>query len=65
MKSSPHTHGGEPVSRIMMAVMVALTPATLYGLYAFGWPAINLFIITLITALAGEALCLRIAGTEK
>jgi electron transport complex protein RnfD len=62
MKSSPHAHGGEPVSRIMMAVMVALTPATLYGLYAFGWPAINLFLITLATALAGEALCLRIAG---
>ena len=46
----------------MVAVMIALTPATLYGFYAFGWPAINLFVITLTTALAGEALCLRIAG---
>jgi H+/Na+-translocating ferredoxin:NAD+ oxidoreductase subunit D len=62
MKSGPHTHGGEQVSSIMVAVMVALTPATLYGLYAFGWPAINLFIITLATALVGEALCLQIAG---
>ncbi len=46
----------------MVAVMIALTPATLYGFYAFGWPAINLFVITLTTALASEALCLRIAG---
>ena len=45
-----------------MAVMAALTPATLYGLYTFGWPAINLFMITVVTAIIGEALCLRIAG---
>lgn len=42
--------------------MVALTPATVYGLYAFGWPAINLFIITVVTAVLSEALCLHIAG---
>ncbi len=62
MYSSPHTHSGDQTSRIMVTVMVALTPATLYGLYGFGWPAINLFIITLSTAIASEALCLRIAG---
>ncbi len=45
-----------------MAVMVALTPATLYGLYAFGWPAINLFIVTVATAILSEALCLWITG---
>jgi electron transport complex protein RnfD len=42
--------------------MIALTPATLFGLYSFGWPAINLFFITVGTALVSEALCLRIAG---
>lgn len=46
----------------MAAVMIAITPATLFGLYSFGWPAINLFVITLGTALGSEALCLRIAG---
>ncbi len=60
--SSPHTHAGDDVSKIMATVMVALTPATLYGLYAFGWPAINIFLIVIATAIASEALCLRIAG---
>ncbi len=62
MYSSPHAHSGEQTSRIMASVMVALTPATLYGLYAFGWPAINLFLVTVATAILSEALCLRIAG---
>lgn len=62
MYSSPHTHSGDQTSKIMAAVMVALTPATLYGLYNFGWPSINLFVITISTAVLSEALCLRIAG---
>jgi electron transport complex protein RnfD len=45
----------------MVAVMLALAPATLFDLWLFGWPAINLFVITLVTALAAEAVCLGLA----
>jgi electron transport complex protein RnfD len=46
----------------MGLVMLALLPASLYSLYLFGWPAIFLFITTLIACLLFEASSLRIAG---
>ncbi|MEH6825889.1 MAG: RnfABCDGE type electron transport complex subunit D [Motiliproteus sp.] len=60
--SGPHTLASATVSRTMLWVMLALTPATLWGLYLFGWPAINLFLITVVAALLFEAGCLRLAG---
>ncbi len=60
--SGPHTLASTTVSRTMLWVMLALTPATLWGLYLFGWPAINLFLITAVAALLFEAGCLRLAG---
>ncbi len=44
-----------------MLVMAALTPATAYGFYLFGWPSIFLFIITLGSAFLIEVACLAIA----
>lgn len=60
--SGPFAHAGNATARTMGWVMVALLPATLYGLYQFGWPAIFLFLLTLISALLAEALSLRLAG---
>lgn len=60
--SSPHAHNHSSVQRTMLLVCAALLPATLYGLYLFGWPAINLFLLCLITALVSEILCLKLAG---
>lgn len=59
--SGPHTHTHLTVPRIMATVMLALIPATLYSLYLFGWPAINLFVITLGSAVLFEAACLAMA----
>lgn len=57
--SSPHTHGGLSVSKVMWTVMLALTPATLFGFYVFGFPAIFLFLITCGSAVGFEALALK------
>jgi len=46
----------------MMLVMLALLPATLFGLYIYGWPALNLFVVTIVACLIAEAACLAIAG---
>jgi electron transport complex protein RnfD len=46
----------------MLWVIAALVPATGYGLWLFGWPAILLFVITLATALATEAVMLALLG---
>lgn len=59
--SGPHTGVKSHVSGIMIQVMFAITPATIFGLYIFGWPAVNLFIITLVSAVFFEYSCLRLA----
>lgn len=58
----PFTRARNSIPRTMALVMLALTPATLFGLWQFGWPAIWLFVVTLATALVLEAVTLRIAG---
>lgn len=60
--SAPHTHATDCVPRIMFSVVLALLPATLYGFYLFGWPALNLFAVTVFTCLLSEALSLWLAG---
>ncbi len=59
--SGPHAHSRFNVSRTMTAVMVCLSPATFFGLFQFGWPAIFLFLLTIVSAFAFEVLCLAIA----
>jgi electron transport complex protein RnfD len=46
----------------MLLVWIALLPASLMGIYTFGWPTLNLLIITSITALTAESLSLKLAG---
>lgn len=58
----PHAHAGASVTRTMVIVMIALTPATLFGLYQFGWPAIFLFTVTVGSAILAEAAALHVAG---
>lgn len=59
--SSPHAHGARSVGRVMLLVMLALTPATLAGFWHFGWPAITLWCVTILSALISEAFCARLA----
>lgn len=58
--AAPHAHAGGSVRRVMAKVMLALLPATLYGFWLYGWPAIHLFIFTIMFALCGEAFALRL-----
>ncbi|WP_295622380.1 RnfABCDGE type electron transport complex subunit D [uncultured Lamprocystis sp.] len=59
--AGPYAHERTSVSRIMVLVVLALVPATLFSLWQFGWPAIFLFLITVGTCLIAEAACLRAA----
>lgn len=60
--SAPYTHAGTSIGRTMGLVMLALLPATLFGFYLFGWPAIFLFASTLLASVLAEAFALRLAG---
>ncbi|MBI1207293.1 MAG: RnfABCDGE type electron transport complex subunit D [Azospirillum sp.] len=58
----PFAHAPTSVRWIMIQVLGALAPAVLFDLWLFGFPAINLFLVTIASALISEALCLTIAG---
>jgi electron transport complex protein RnfD len=60
--SSPHIHAPASVPWVMRQVILATIPAALFGVYLFGWPAFNLLIISLVTAIGVEAACLYIAN---
>lgn len=60
--AGPHTHTSRSVTMTMVLVILALSPATLFGLYIFGWPAINLLVLTLFSAWLAEIGALWLAG---
>lgn len=60
--AGPFAHAPTSVGLTMRFVMLALIPGTLVGLWQFGWPAINLFVVTIATAVLAEAAALRLAG---
>ncbi len=59
--AGPFAHAGRTTPMVMSWVMVALAPATAFGLGLFGWPAIHLFAITVASAVGFEAACLILA----
>ena len=61
-RAGPFTHTTNSLTRTMTWVMIALTPATAYGLWLFGWPALFLFVITLVSSLLVEGAMLWLLG---
>ncbi|MCK2087884.1 RnfABCDGE type electron transport complex subunit D [Thauera aromatica] len=57
---APHVHSRGNIPQTMRAVIFALLPATAFGLYLFGWPAMNLLVLSIASCLAAEAACLAI-----
>ena len=57
---SPHAHAPVTLGKVMGTVMLALIPATSYGFWLYGWPAVNLWVLALLSALIGEAFVLRL-----
>lgn len=57
--AAPYANTPNSTTRIMVTVMLALTPATLYGFWLNGWPGIYLWITTIAFSVLGELLFLR------
>ncbi len=51
---SPHTHGGESVRRIMTWVLIALMPAWVVSVIVFGWAALKVSALAVISAVFFE-----------
>ena len=62
IQAGPYTRTEQTVGKTMRAVMIALLPATLWGCWLFGWPAVWLCLITIAASMAAESLCLRLRG---
>ena len=62
VSSSPHVHTTRDVSRIMGWVIVALLPACLSGVIYFGWRALWVVAVCILSCLGFEALFCRMAG---
>ena len=59
MLSSPHAHGGDSIRMTMLTVIIALIPATLFSVYLFGWLALFLILLCIVSCLISEAVCLK------
>jgi electron transport complex protein RnfD len=60
-KSGPFTHGPSSITRTMTLVLAALLPATLFDVWLFGWPALMMFVVTVGSCVAIEAIILAIS----
>lgn len=60
--SGPHVIAVRRVDDIMRKVIIALLPATAWGVFMFGWPALYLCVVTVFAALVFEAFCLKLKG---
>lgn len=54
LSSSPHFFSQATTKKIMLAVILALLPTTIYGIYLFGFQALVLVIVTVAAAVGAE-----------
>ncbi len=57
----PHVRNPGRVPSLMVAVVFALIPATLFGIWQFGWPAFNLVLLCVVSALLFESISLYLS----
>ncbi len=57
-QAGPHVRNPGKVPSLMGSVLLALLPATLFGIYLFGLPALNTVLLCLFSAVFFEALCI-------
>ncbi|WP_221797234.1 RnfABCDGE type electron transport complex subunit D [Oceanobacter mangrovi] len=56
--ASPHAHDRSGVNNIMFNVCLALAPVTAWGIFLWGLPALMMWVLCLVSAMAAEAFCL-------
>ena len=54
VSSSPHVRSKDTTERIMLYVILALLPTTLFGIYNFGYRALILILVTIASCVASE-----------
>lgn len=62
VSSSPHAQSEETIEKIMYYVILALLPAAGVGIYFFGFNAIRVIALSVVTAIISEALMQKAMG---
>ena len=65
VSSAPHVRAKDTTSRIMLYVIIAMLPATLFGIYNFGFRALVLIAATVASCVASEWVYNKIAQKEQ
>ncbi|MBE0449858.1 MAG: RnfABCDGE type electron transport complex subunit D [Clostridia bacterium] len=60
VSSSPHIRSTETTQKIMRDVTIALLPAAAFGVYNFGLRALTILLLSIVSAMAAEALSQKI-----
>jgi electron transport complex protein RnfD len=60
VSSSPHLHSRDSVPKIMLTVVLALMPAMAASIYFFGWNAIRLTLVCVVSCVAFEFIARRL-----
>ena len=64
ISASPHVRSKDTTSDIMFDVVLALAPATAFGLYLFGWYAALLVAVCILSCVGFEALFQKLMGKK-
>ncbi|MGB9595298.1 MAG: RnfABCDGE type electron transport complex subunit D [Candidatus Poribacteria bacterium] len=64
ISSSPHIRDKESVSKIMWTVVISLIPALSVGIYVFGIKAILVVLISIVSAVATEAIIQHVTNRK-
>ena len=65
VSSSPHVRAKDSTSRVMLYVLIALLPASLFGIYNFGYKALVLILVTIASCMASEWIFDKIIHKKK
>ena len=65
VSSSPHVRAKDTTSRIMLYVIIALLPTSLFGIYNFGFKALLLILVTIASCVVSEWLFNRIVHKKN
>lgn len=65
VSASPHIRKSTTTQRIMLDVIIALVPAVIAGCVIFGFRALMIIAVTVITAVLAEYICRRVMKREN
>ena len=64
VNSSPHIHTADTTRGIMMDVLIALAPASVFGIILFGWRAALLIAVCVASCIIFEAISCKVMGRD-